>query len=745
MSSIRRHAFRGAALARRGQRQYRLTTVLLTLIGGGAWGQSQPSPKDWCDFGRAGPTTTLPAPVAMSAAHGQVRFFGMGRSYTDVDLALVSALEGGPVNWDAATSRYADAVDGACALDASSKTLRPAQVLSVGALAVIRPGTGELHLPRHARAALIDLSDLPAAPGLEDALARAIGAVSTAPVARLSERVRVNVGMTDELTPEYDYRAYTNSVDLHPREPYAATGQAELPVVLLTGPKLAPAAAHFAVDLRMARRAWLVGSPVHTAVAESKWMPVATKGMLVRTSRLEDSAGAAPDIIPADLPLSFFGPGAASPESLASAPALQAVAFLGSPTPVDRTAAVARSAPLERIPLEVMPPPGASPGIARADLVIMHGATRLFFPYFSVVGDGIDGRLMETLATVDAVPVTQLSQIVRLLQRFSEVLNDGHAFVFPLERPVPAGYFGVMLEHVAGELVIRRSVQADLHPGDTLTSMDGQPMSEWLATEMATVSAATPGWKREAASRRLLSMNGPKTFGVRDVEGNTRFVRIQPQPQQVLGPPFWRAAGSLADLGAPELHYINLSNKIITTIAEFRTALTAAQGASGLVIDMRGYPGINGYEVASRLIQTEFFTPIFRTPVWNGPGEFGWQDEVYPLDLLSNPSYTGPIVLMVGPNTISSAENFSMMLTAAHRVKVVGRRSAGTNGNITELLLPGRVTPLFTGMEILFPDRSRFHGVGIVPDFEVFPTAADLAAGTDVELLRAIEVLRTGH
>ncbi|RJS21962.1 peptidase S41 [Corallococcus sp. H22C18031201] len=745
MSSSRRHALRGAVLARRGPRHHRLTTVLLTLLGGGAWGQSQTSPEPWCDFGRAGPATTLPAPVAMSAAHGQVRFFGMGRSDTEVDLALVSALEGGPVNWDAATVRYADTVEGVCALDVSLKTLRPAQVLSIGALAVIRPGTGALHLPRHARAAIIDLSDLPTAPGLDEALARAIGAVSTAPVARLSERVRFNVGMTDELTPENDYRAYTNYVDLHPREPYAATGQAELPVVLLAGPKLAPAAAQFAVDLRMARRAWLVGAPVHTEVAESKWMPVGAKGLFVRTSRLEDSAGAVPDVIPADLPLSLFGPGAAHLESLSSSPALQAATLLGAPPPVNRTAPVTRGAPLERMPLEVMPPPGASPGIARADLVIMHGAARLFFPYFSTVGDGIDGRLLETLATVDAAPVTQLGQIVRLLQRFSEVLHDGHAFVYPLERPIPAGYFGVMLEHVAGELVIRRSVQEDLHPGDTLTSIDGQPMSEWLDTEMATVSAATPGWKREAASRRLLSMNGPRTFGVRDVDGNTRFVRIQPQPQQVLGPPSWRASGSLADLGAPELQYINLANQVTGTIAEFRTALTAAQGASGLVIDMRGYPGINCYEVASRLIPTEFFTPIFRTPLWNGPEEFGWQDEVYPLEPLSSPSYGGPIVLLVGPNTISAAENFAMMLTAAHRVTVVGRQSAGTNGNVTYMLLPGRVTPRLTGMELLFPDRSHFHGVGIVPDFEAGPTAEDLAAGRDAELLRAIEVLRTGH
>jgi C-terminal processing protease CtpA/Prc len=52
---------------------------------------------------------------------------------------------------------------------------------------------------------------------------------------------------------------------------------------------------------------------------------------------------------------------------------------------------------------------------------------------------------------------------------------------------------------------------------------------------------------------------------------------------------------------------------------------------------------------------------------------------------------------------------------------------------------------MYTGMEVLFPDRARFHGVGIVPDIEVAPTAADIAEGRDPELLRAIHFLQTGQ
>jgi C-terminal processing protease CtpA/Prc len=56
---------------------------------------------------------------------------------------------------------------------------------------------------------------------------------------------------------------------------------------------------------------------------------------------------------------------------------------------------------------------------------------------------------------------------------------------------------------------------------------------------------------------------------------------------------------------------------------------------------------------------------------------------------------------------------------------VVGRQSAGTNGNITGLMLPTGLGFSFTGLEVLFPDSSRFHGVGIVPDVLVEPTRMD--------------------
>jgi C-terminal processing protease CtpA/Prc len=92
---------------------------------------------------------------------------------------------------------------------------------------------------------------------------------------------------------------------------------------------------------------------------------------------------------------------------------------------------------------------------------------------------------------------------------------------------------------------------------------------------------------------------------------------------------------------------------------------------------------------------------------------------------------------------VSAAENFMQMLVGAGRLAgIVGEQpSAGTNGNITGIQLPGGFGFIYTGMRVLNPDGSRHHGVGIVPTVQTTLTAADLRDGVDRDLLAAIELL----
>ena len=104
-------------------------------------------------------------------------------------------------------------------------------------------------------------------------------------------------------------------------------------------------------------------------------------------------------------------------------------------------------------------------------------------------------------------------------------------------------------------------------------------------------------------------------------------------------------------------------------------------------------------------------------------------------------AYDGPVILMVSNKTVSAGECFALMLVPQDNVTVVGQMSAATNGTITNAWLPGHLQITWTVMGLRNLDGSDYHMIGIVPDHDVVPTAAEFAAGEDPELNRALEVL----
>mgnify|MGYP006202960503 CR=1 FL=1 len=170
-------------------------------------------------------------------------------------------------------------------------------------------------------------------------------------------------------------------------------------------------------------------------------------------------------------------------------------------------------------------------------------------------------------------------------------------------------------------------------------------------------------------------------------------------------------------------------------------ALSEAEGAAGLVLDMRGYPvPLHQLEYVARVVPVNAASPQFILPRVDVTGQ-DTASQAYFIEPLTDPSFGGPVALIVGANTVSAAENLSMMLVDAERVTVVGRRSAATNGNITGVQLPSGLGFTFTGMEVRHADGADFHTIGILPQVEATLTAGDLSAGIDPELDAAIDAL----
>jgi C-terminal processing protease CtpA/Prc len=686
----------------------------------------RPLAHPWCAALAPGPRGTAPVPVALSAAHAMVRFFGAEASHAEADRALVAALAAD----DAASpdlDAYAAALAGACAADADERALAPVRIDVRDGVAIVRPGTGATALPAGTRAVVIDLRDLPDAVELRDALRAAVGPALARDVAGGRARVRKHVGHFDEY---YSRGLYESQVVDVERAPIRASGAADLPLAFVIGDRTPPSALAIAGTLRLARRAWLFGREVRAEIAESRWIGVGNAGIATRTQDLVHGAARWPDAIPADRE---------------AVDAFADLASLGEPAAVASGEAT-RPALADLADFRKVSPSALGPGVLRAALVVAHGTLKQFYPYYGTVLDESDARLVDTLA--HARDASRDRRTARdLLRRFTSVSRDGHGWV--IDQASAQKYLPLAFQRVGAEAVVRDTTLANVSRGDALVSVNGTPAAEWLAREMSRSYGATDGFLFTTAVQELQSPAGALQLGLRDASGASRVETVTPTRSGGVLPYAISARrhGSLADLGAPDVHYINADGQFAGGDQAVRDALSAAQSARGLVVDMRGHPANGGaqwnpYELVQRLATRSYPSPRYMIPVFVGPD---LRDETHPYQQtfvpLDGPSFGGRVVLLTHPVAVSFAEDFSMLLASARPITVVGERTAGTTGSITGAQLPGAFAAVFTGMEARWPDGRVFHGEGVVPDVVAQPTQADLREGKDRALLEAIRVL----
>ncbi|HAA55390.1 MAG TPA: peptidase S41, partial [Myxococcales bacterium] len=477
------------------------------------------------------------------------------------------------------------------------------------------------------------------------------------------------------------------------------------------------------------RRAWIVGESIPTTIAESRWQGVGQAGIAFRTMELSNNNTLWPDTIQADHPMSHLETLTKKLSEKTELPALL--------TGIPQRPRIKPHHYFQKFHTQLL-----SKASLQAALLIAHGALRAFFPYFSTVGDRIDERLEETLKTATSTTLDDVTAR-NILRRFGESIKDGHCFVNYRGRSSAKGFMLVELDKLNGKPVIRRTAHTELKVGDTILSINHVSAEKWFTEEYKRTSAATPGYQFDMAARELNRMFGPVVLKLQSVDGDTRTVTVQPQPYEAYSKfaqkPF-RPAGFLKDLHAEDVMYVDLDNKAIDQ-TDFNAVIQMMQNAKSLVLDMRGYPNRTSWQLLQHIATNPLPSPLFSTPEWKGPSDLRRSESSYDLQALT-PVFKGPVAFLIGPRSVSSAEHVSTMLKQINRVTFVGRTTAGTNGNITGLVLPGLFTFTFTGMEILYRDRKPFHGIGIVPDIEVSPTPQDLAQGKDPVLQKAIEFLK---
>ena len=108
----------------------------------------------------------------------------------------------------------------------------------------------------------------------------------------------------------------------------------------------------------------------------------------------------------------------------------------------------------------------------------------------------------------------------------------------------------------------------------------------------------------------------------------------------------------------------------------------------------------------------------------------------------AQPHYSGRVVILIDEVSQSQAEYTAMAFRSSPHALVVGITTAGADGNVSEIPLPGGQRSMISGIGVFYPDKKPTQRVGIIPDVEVKLTREALLAGHDTVVDAALDWIR---
>jgi C-terminal processing protease CtpA/Prc len=121
------------------------------------------------------------------------------------------------------------------------------------------------------------------------------------------------------------------------------------------------------------------------------------------------------------------------------------------------------------------------------------------------------------------------------------------------------------------------------------------------------------------------------------------------------------------------------------------------------------------------------------------PGEFEFLEG--PKIPAGNETYKGKLIVLINEQSQSQSEYTAMAFRAGDNTTIIGSTTAGADGNVSYIYLPGGLRTAISGLGIYYPNGGETQRIGIVPDIEVKPTIKGIQQGKDEVLEKAIEII----
>ena len=380
------------------------------------------------------------------------------------------------------------------------------------------------------------------------------------------------------------------------------------------------------------------------------------------------------------------------------------------------------------------------PGFQLLGLYRFWNMIQYWFPYRDVMSEDWDRVLTEFIPRITLAKTAETYQ--RELMALIARVHDSHANLWSsLKARPPVGdcQIPVNLRFIENRAVVvgyarpEAAKDTGLNLGDVITEIEDVPVSKLIAD-------LTPYYAASNDSGRMLDMTQSMTAGICGeanirVQRDKQDIKLRLKRVTVERSNRWHdLPGDTFRLLSQDVAYLKLSS---VNSADAKHYVESAAGTKGLIIDIRNYPSnFMVFALGSLLVAKETQFARFTIGDLSTPGAFHWSEAVSLKP--AEPHYAGKIVILVDEVSLSQAEYTSMAFRSAADAVVVGSTTAGADGNVSAIPLPGGLQGAISGIGVFYPDKKPTQRVGIIPDVVVSPTIAGIRAGRDEVLEEGI-------
>ncbi|WP_419212721.1 S41 family peptidase [Maribacter sp. X9] len=279
-----------------------------------------------------------------------------------------------------------------------------------------------------------------------------------------------------------------------------------------------------------------------------------------------------------------------------------------------------------------------------------------------------------------------------------------------------------------------------LEIGDVITKINGNAIDEIVKENSRYYPASNEPTRLRDISADLLRSNS-NNIEIEFVSGNskpqTKNLKLYPKDSLDIYRWYRKSDGISFKMLDNNIGYVTLQTIKEDDIAQIKDEFKYTKG---IIIDIRNYPStFVPFSLGSYFVSSS--TPFVKFTNGNvdNPGEFTFTSN---LEIPSQgKTYKGKLVVLVNELSQSQAEYTSMAFRAGDNTTIIGSTTAGADGNVSAIMLPGGLRTMISGIGVNYPNGGETQRIGIVPDIKVHPTIEGIRQGKDELLEKAIEII----